>query len=286
MQKALFLGNGINLLTKGAKSWLNVLEELSRKVQQPNLVKLADYKPFTLIYEAICSRFFKGGNRNDSILKQHVADLLREMGHNIYHHNFLELGANHIITTNYDYCLEQSISPRVFHNNMSRETSFSLFRRTKSLSTQIWHIHGEIDYPKTIMLGHEQYGRYLRRLCDYLTSKNKKSPFMLGKQEFDDSDKYSWTDVFLRDEIHIIGSSLDYSEIDLWWLLSYKSRIQKTHKFTCGPTYYYHWTGKKENDRDKARIQLLESLGVKVKEKYGVKDFSKEYENFMAWYRE
>jgi hypothetical protein len=283
MQPVLFLGNGVNLLTRDGRSWSHVLQDLSRIVDEPSLVELIEYKPFTLVYEGICSKYFQAGERDDVILKEFVAELLDKMGHNLIHRELVELGARHILTTNYDYCLERSVSEALAHDDIKTETRYSLFRATKSLATHIWHIHGEIEKPNTIMLGHEQYGGYLQKLRGYLTSsRSPKSPFVSGQDDFEADETYSWADIFLRDEIHILGFGFDYSEIDLWWLLSFKSRLQKTRTRACGPTYYYHWTTKAENDRDRAKVQLLQSLGVNVREAYAITDFSEQYERFIS----
>ncbi len=283
MQKAIFVGNGVNLLTKDAKSWQDVLSELSKIVGEPDLIDFIDFMPFTLFYEAACSRYFKRGEKSDIALKRHIAKLLSSMPHNSLHYEIAKLGLKHIITTNYDYCLENSIltdkSPT--HDDLRSEHRYSVFRRTKIDSSYIWHIHGEIDKPLSIMLGNEQYGGHLQKIRTYLTTPNT-SPFIAGKRDFEKEKIYSWVDVFLRDEVHIIGFSFDYSEIDLWGLLSYKSRIQRVSKIHGGQTYYYHWTSKPENNSDRAKIRLLESLGVKVVQVFDIKDYAKEYENFIS----
>jgi len=286
MQKTIFVGNGINLLTKDAKSWRDVLYELSKIVDDPTLVDFMDYTPFTLFYEAVCSRYFKGGEKSDIALKRHIAKLLNNMKHNIFHNEIAKLGFRHIITTNYDYCLENSVlaNEPLVHDDLRSENRYSVFRRTKINSSYIWHIHGEVDKPSSIMLGNEQYGGHFQKIRTYLTTPNT-SPFISGKRDFEKEKVYSWVDVFLRDEVHIIGFSLDYSEIDLWGLLSYKSRIQRVSKIRGGQTYYYHWTSKSENNPDKAKIRLLESLGVEVIKVFEIKDYAKEYESFILKFK-
>jgi len=283
MQKSIFVGNGINLLTKSAKSWQDVLRELSAIVGDPSLIDFIDYMPFTLFYEAVCSGYFRRGEKSDIALKRHIAKLLSSMKHNPFHYQIAKLGLGHIITTNYDYCLENSIlaDKPLAHDNLRSENRYSVFRRTKINSSYIWHIHGEINKPLSIMLGNAQYGGHFQKIRTYLTTPNT-SPFIAGIRDFEKEKIYSWVDVFLRDEVHIIGFSLDYSEIDLWGLLSYKSRIQRVSKIQGGQTYYYHWTSKLENNSDKAKIRLLESLGVKVVKVFDIKDYAKEYENFIA----
>lgn len=282
MQKAIFVGNGVNLLTMNAKSWQDVLRELSQLVGDPSLIDFMDYVPFTLFYEAICSKYFKRGEKSDIALKRHIAKLLSSMKHNPYHSEIVKLGFPHIITTNYDYCLENSIlsSVPLVHDDLRPENRYSVFRRTKIDTSYVWHIHGEVDKPSSIMLGNEQYGGHFQKIRTYLTTQNT-SPFISGRRDFEKEKIYSWVDVFLRDELHIVGFSFDYSEIDMWGLLSYKARLHREKKVNCGQTYYYHWTHKPENNPDKAKIRLLESLGVNVIKLFDIKDYSKEYRNFI-----
>lgn len=286
MQKVIFVGNGINLLTQDAKSWQDVLGELSKIVGDPTLIDFMDYVPFTLFYEAICSRYFRHGEKSDIALKRHIAKLLSNMKDNPFHHEIAKLGFRHIITTNYDYCLENSIvgGKPLIHDDLRSENRYSVFRRTKINSSYIWHIHGEVDKPSSIMLGNEQYGGHFQKIRTYLTTPNT-SPFISGEKDFEKKKVYSWVDVFLRDEIHIVGFSFDYSEIDMWGLLSYKSRLHREKKVDCGQTYYYHWTGKPANKFDKAKIRLLGSLGVNVIEIFDVKDYAKEYESFLSKFK-
>ena len=60
----------------------------------------------------------------------------------------------------------------------------------------------------------------------------------MGSSDFDTVDGmvYSWLDVFLRDDIHIVGLGLDCTEIDLWWAVTYKAR-KKAQGFHVGRTF-------------------------------------------------
>ncbi|MBL8099687.1 MAG: SIR2 family protein [Anaerolineales bacterium] len=286
MQKTIFVGNGINLLNKNTKSWRDVLSELSRVVKNPQLMDTIDHTPFTLFYEVLYSKYFQKAQKSDINLKNHIANLLKNMEYNPFHSEIMNLGVRHIITTNYDYCLENSITNNapILNDNLRKENRYNVFRRTKSSSSYVWHIHGEINSPLSIMLGYEQYGGQLQKIRTYMTTP-KISPFIKGVRDFEKEKIYSWIDVFLRDEVHVIGFSFDYSEIDLWGLITYRARIQRLKKVNCGRIYYYHWTDKSENDFDRAKINLLESLGVEVIKKFDITDYSKMYESFISKFK-
>jgi len=246
MPKTLFLGNGINKLTNLGIGWDDVLNDLASEVDGTKLLKHKDYVPFTLIYEGFSSKSSENSKRGITPLKKKVAKLLRKMEFNPFHKQVMDLGINHIITTNYDYSLENSISNFFKPENFRKESRYSIFRRAKVGNT------------------------------------NKKvSPFRKNYSNFESSDlEYSWGDVFLRDEIHIVGFSLDYSEIDIWWLLTFKAQYESRYKITCGPTIFHYWSDKLQDEKDMGKIELLKSLKVRVDEKFGI-NYEKMYVGFF-----
>lgn len=106
------------------------------------------------------------------------------------------LGVDHIFTTNYSYCPEEGYYPdREFEKETVRrnlrfnpnpkkdkrgrpspENRFRLHSgylvRTSNKEAKkvgIWHIHGECGAPTSVILGHDKYGRLLKRIisvCD------------------------------------------------------------------------------------------------------------------------
>jgi hypothetical protein len=195
------------------------------------------------------------------------------------------LGLSHIITTNYDYCLENSSLAPIAHENLESENRYSVFRRTKVSKSYVWHVHGEINKPKTITLGHEQYAGQLQKLRSHLTSK-KSSPYRAGISTFElPNRKYSWGDIFLKDEVHIVGFSLDYSEIDIWWLLIFKAQYFSRYGISCGRTFFHYWSDEEKDDKDKGKIVLLKSIKVDVKEKFNV-NFREAYSEFLSGFNQ
>lgn len=73
---------------------------------------------------------------------------------------------------------------------------------------------------------------------------------------------------------------MDYSEIDIWWLLVFKAQCKAKYGLEPGRTIYYHWTKCKENDQGRAKLQLLEALGVEVRPRYEIQSFEDCYNNF------
>ncbi|MCJ8326248.1 MAG: hypothetical protein MJK08_04015 [Campylobacterales bacterium] len=96
---------------------------------------------------------------------------------------------------------------------------------------------------------------------------------------------------FFNTDIHILGFGLDYSEIDLWWILNKRARLGRTQKLKNKIFFYtkkltYQECDKlttkekekckqkiKENDE---KINLLKSFNVLVEE-FNVKNYAELY---------
>lgn len=267
---ALVLGNGINYLSNNSVSWKNLLKKLTKDIHLEEIMHLIDEKPFTLIYEEIIFKSKSIGSSSELDIKRKVAKLVGEIKTNNFHAKLLNSRFKHIITTNYDYALERSSSIRSVKSNVKNETKYNLFRRKQIDSKYIWHIHGESDVPNSITLGHEQYAGQLQKMRNYATAdKTTKSrdvsQFKLNNLDFDTNGSiYSWLDVFLRDNIHILGLSLDYTEIDLWWLLSYKERLRQISGYSVGKTYFHTINESRMKKQKQGLLAILESFGVNI----------------------
>jgi len=132
----------------------------------------------------------------------------------------------------------------------------------------------------TITLGYDHYVSYLSEMHKYVSSttttrkKNVRFAFKVHGSIFDITGvPYSWIDLFIRDELHIIGLSLDYNEIDLWWLLTLKEKL-RNESSVIGETYFYYFVksedeldnvaNREEAHQEKIKLSLLESYGVKT----------------------
>ena len=216
---SLFVGNGLNRMSNGAASWEDLLKGLAESAGVPEVMENSRHKPFTLLYEQMS---LGATRKSDRQLKETVADWVVDWQPNKYHERIMDSSIGHVMTTNYDYSLELAGGDKGRSSNLKRETKYSVFRSRVAEDKRIWHVHGEAEKAHTITLGYEQYGGQLQKLRDYATSNRNssaslKSQFKIGKEEFDagGTQAYSWIDVFLRDDIHFVGYTLDYTELDL-----------------------------------------------------------------------
>lgn len=177
----------------------------------------------------------------------------------------IALPADSFLTTNYSYELEHAAIPSL--NNSPRE----IMHLQKSLNESgspdkkyllhtyneveyesekkvIWHIHGEARLPETIIISQEEYGRLLNLFISYASSVNTRYSDVV--------DVGTWLDYFILGDVFVIGLGMDFSEIDLWWLLEWKLKNK------MGSVVYYEASDINYSER----IELLKMLGCKIRD--------------------
>jgi hypothetical protein len=195
-----------------------------------------------------------------------VAEQIEQLRPGKYHKRVMTIGTQHILTTNYDYALELAIDPAHSSGGYDISGKYNLFRRRVAGDVNIWHIHGEAEVPRSIILGYDNYSGTVQRIRQYLKTgyHNLRSPFRREIRDFDKDDTaYSWIDIFLRDDIHILGLTLDYIEIDLWWIIYYKATLENRKK-KVGKTHYYRFSEGQLLPNELAKLDSLKALGVEV----------------------
>ncbi|WP_042860002.1 SIR2 family protein [Dickeya sp. NCPPB 3274] len=287
---SLLIGNGINNITNG-NSWLDVLNSLGHAY---GINIDIQKKPFPLAYEEI---YFNIINKqvsgfSESEIKYYIALKINSIKPNEIHKKILELECNNILTTNYDlafeYCLDDSVRPEDLKNEGKiKESKYNIFRHHKVKNKNIWHIHGALNNPHSIILGYEHYSGYLQSMRGYTTTGSQYSdktfnePFTKRLKKGDIGN--SWIDDFFTKNIYILGLNLDFVEIDLWWLLTFRERSRLTKKINLqhGITYYiphcYY-----DDPVSKPKIDLLKSVGVIVNHEFGLVFKGNEKEYYLA----
>ena len=267
----LFLGNGINRL-RGGYNWQDTMQNLAKEAGITEPTHLFSKIPNTILFEVLYSSFLekKDVHQEERHLKKFISKKLSNLPSNECHEKVHTLGIKHIITTNYDYSIEKSSASEYTKNSTYQESKYNLFRRNKVGNINIWHVHGEIDYPNTITLGFDHYAGNLEKMHSFLTT--GLSP-RYHKIELETITKntgcmnkcFSWVDVFLLNDVHILGFGMDFSEIDIWWLTIYKQRMRKRNK-SFGKTFYHSFIQEAENpeELEQTKIEVLKSLNVNV----------------------
>lgn len=209
------------------------------------------------------------------------------------------LGVDHIFTTNYSYCPEEGYYPdRKFEKDsvrrnllfnlnpqkgkkgrLSQENRFRLHSgylvetsNKDAKKVGIWHIHGECGVPTSVILGHDKYGRLLKRIVSVCDNEIQYKKIIEKHNTY----KFrSWPELFLFGDIYVVGFGFDECEFDLWWLLRRKQR----ETYADGKVYFYEHDIR---DVPSAKQMLLTAHGVEIK----YNQFSSKDDKFKEFYEE
>lgn len=153
-------------------------------------------------------------------------------------------------------------------------------------------MHGEASAPETLLLGHDHYVRYCGRIQEYLRPSAggfpspeewkvsiAQSPLFAGVQTLESllfsktgQPRYSWVDLFLTRDLHIVGLGLHFSEIIIWWLLTVRARREEQESYAVEGTVrperraiWYECGPDPEVEAYVDRKEVAEALGVQTK---------------------
>lgn len=237
--KVLLVGNGINLSFDGATDtddiikaeWKNYygteLPDRNNSLIKHELWKL----PFPLQVVAATKDHVQGCMTELSLLFKN-SEVSSEQ--KAFIRDIVSTRFDAILSTNYSLEIEKSII-----EDFTAGKAYKLYRTAREQNTQqkllgvfqcteltddnhtlLWHIHGTALRKYSMVMGQFYYGKLLAEITAranavntrYRNANKEKIPF---KPE-------SWVDYFLIGDVFIFGFQLDYSESDIWWLLSYK----------------------------------------------------------------
>lgn len=271
--QVLLLGNGLLLSYKDGVSWSDLLKRVHKNDNVDVNQNLSNILPLSLevvlrtgddVIPAIRDNLkaLNGYSTNDN-LNKNLGELLKS-------------GFDCILTTNYGFEIEMAIASKetITDNWLFRhqncfstasakraESKYSL-RTFYSVSNQkIFHIHGELRKPSGIVLGHYSYGSLLAKYIDYLNAKH--NSYELNQLRGQKQEMKSWLDAFIIGDVYMLGLGLDFSEMDLWWLINRRKRETATK----GNIVYYSPI---EKDGFDAKRELLRCYGVEVVD-FGIK---------------
>ncbi len=137
-----------------------------------------------------------------------------------------------ILTTNYTHQLEGPFKNLIKTLSTARrrekvDDQYLLHTFNRVGSTDIWHIHGDMDALKSIVLKHDDYGRLFSDISQYLSQNEEDYEKYYQNFTFD-----TWIDYFLLADIYILGFGCDFSEFEFWWLLNNRSK-HEAGKIIC-----------------------------------------------------
>ena len=266
----LLLGNGINNIERGY-TWKDLVNDLVKDTGTSSLVNISDHKPFPLLYEEIYLQALRKKRMKERAVKEFICSKALRMQPNVIHKKVMGLGFGHILTTNYDHNLEHAAGEKegkISNSGRVKENLYSIFRYNRVGKTKLWHIHGECSSPQSVTLGYEHYSGYLQRMRNYVVNgtdeayKTRFAPLIKRlprKQVKEDS----WIDLFFTSDIHILGLTLDFVEMHLWWLLTFRARWKLERRFPLRNRIVYYYPGRYSKEISH-KLELFRSIEVET----------------------
>jgi hypothetical protein len=268
MGKVLLIGNDINNATS-SYSWSDLLDSLLDFAHLEIWPDKAN-KPFPMLYEEIYLNAARSNSIKKISLKEFIASKTAKLEPNQIHERVMASEKEVILTTNYDLTFEKCMGAeqkRLSNGGYIRETLYSLFRVHQLEDKTIWHIHGSEITPRSITLGYEHYSGYLQQMRNYIASGTrgtyKKKDFLPIAQRIETGplEHFSWVDYFFTDDVHIFGLNLDFVEMHLWWLLTYRARLIVEKRIPLSNKIYYYIPSNLVGS-SKPKLDLLKVNGV------------------------
>jgi len=269
-QKALLIGNDINNATE-SYSWQDLINGLLEYAKiNGNLNQ--DNKPFPMLYEEIYLNSAKAYKTPESRLKKYISSQTRKMKPNQLHKEILDLGIENILTTNYDLSFEKTANLNIKeckNKGFVKESLYSIFRYHQTEHHKIWHLHGSQTSPRTITLGYEHYSGFLQQMRNYVATGtrgnySKKEFLPISRRIKTNNIQYeSWIDFFFTHDIYIFGLNLDFVEMHLWWLFTYRARAIVENRFPITNKIYYFYPKKYKNN-SRHKLEMFDVNGIKT----------------------
>jgi hypothetical protein len=261
-EKVFLVGNDINNILSEEYSWERLLTDLVKHAKIKTEIS-SDNKPFPLFYEEIFLESARINQIKESNLKSYIAKKIALLKPNEIHKKIVYSEPKIFLTTNYDLTLEKvltSDTEQIKNMGFIDESLYNIFRKYEVEDYCFWHIHGSQLTPRSITLGYEHYGGYLQQMRNYVVtgSNYKKKNFKPLIERINNNElKYeSWVDYFFTHNIDIFGLKLDFVEMHLWWLLTYRSRVKINKKIQVENKIRYFYP-KKFKTNSEHKLQLF-----------------------------
>lgn len=278
----LFLGNGINRQFEQG-SWDDIINDYA--VKNITGYKKGQLKDFPATMQIVMATGDKVDKSMVDLAKKFLeCEITDEQI--CYNQKLLRLPFEHIITTNYSYELELAVGGGYSVGNYRKQNfvtncdiknnnDMNLYQYTdvtfNEAKKHIWHIHGQLYKPKSIIMGHYYYGKLVSQIQNHI-------PHLMAKWNgCKTHDKNfnikSWVDLFIFGDVHIIGFGMDLSEMDIWWLACCKKRNAPNTKI-----YFYT----PDCDISKEKELLMKTYGIEiVKSRLKDRNYKKYYQDVL-----
>lgn len=272
IKNTLVFGNGFSrTVFENMPSWVSLFENMESAI-----------KNYTILYEV---SFLKNGYQDEYDVKQEIMQKIQNMHSiekiqknildlDVFGQYLVEKNINNIITTNYDKGIENILCKKCAYRKVAPERlveeelySIRTYKKFVNIENghqiKLWKIHGDVDRVKSMTLGFDQYCGSLSKLSEYIKGKYKsdKGPeckvAMAEKCRTQKFDNLSWAELFFNTNVYIIGFGMDFSEIDIWWLLNKHMRIKREVSQVRNKIYYLF---NNQFDSKDEKVDIFEAL--------------------------
>ena len=233
--EALLVGNGLNQRAHTLPGW----DALFREAIQIDGFTLQRCLTPTLEFELNARNATKlEPTKTENQILRDIASYITKKAassppgwENRIHKALLECAPKTILTTNYDYYLEQTIKDDYRPGPVETNERRYSFRRTRTVGDHtIYHIHGEASAPFSICLGFERYIGSIQYMRTALTKPSGHRFHLYHVLTGEESKQGNcWYYSFFTDDLYILGLGLDAAEQDLWWLLNYRAELMERY---------------------------------------------------------
>lgn len=287
MRKTILLGNGINRCILSNISWGDLLSTIATKYN----IEINQNISFPMQFETLVNQVLINSKTaiDDAYteIKQEIISLLKSAAlPNNAPHKALTDNADSIITTNYDFLIEQSIDKNFSFENIpirskDGNNKYNLRNSILVSEKEVFHIHGDMRRAQSICLGYEHYAGTVQHLREALATKkdngSEKIPAIVLALRNPKYSTNTWAEKLFTDDVNIVGLGLTQSEIDIWWLITYRATLLYANRFNCkellNNKIVYHDIG---DVFDENMRFTLENLGVEYVFHY-ISEKSNEY---------
>lgn len=279
----LLLGNGINRAFAG-DSWENIIRTMAEKHKVRYDEERFKGMPFNM-------QIVAATNDNVNASMKELCEKMREMPvsdeQKALTRKMLDLPFRQILTANYTYEIERTVLERkkytllLTDEEVNPKTDMMLHRPIRLFCNDedkfVWHIHGHIGAPNSVIMGHYYYGKLLAKIEKYI-SYNFLKIYSGCNSHGGNYPAKSWVDYFMMGNVHILGLGMDFTENDLWWLVCCKKR-----HFPNSRIYFYEPA---ENISPEKRM-MMECYGIIIPELHVVdNDYGGFYERAIECIKE
>lgn len=294
-QMVLFIGSGLHYHLKGTgiaypsisnspgaslASWNDLLSSVRMSDNGEPEFPAADHTDPTSVWESLVlnrtrKRAGATASANEDHLLRRVAKRIKEAspstGLEDFGKRLVKCSYNDIITLNFDRTLDRAIAAahqleesRIHPQRTKgmRAAQSRLITHIRVADSRVWHAHGVVDHPRTVLLGLVNYAKstacasqaisgYREEQKRWRTSRYPTGPLPAwNSAELDEWRQHSrssettnasWLSQAMDSDIAFIGCGLDRAETDIWLLLHERQRQHSRKPEELRPkTFFFH----------------------------------------------